>query len=73
MIEICRDHSRNVKRWRDGEMALRWCAAGLVEARKQFRRVNGHMHLPELRLALDEHFAERVTADGYDDGKEVAA
>ena len=35
MIEICRDHSRNVKRWRDGEMALRWCAAGMVEAEKQ--------------------------------------
>jgi hypothetical protein len=31
MIEICRDHSTNVKRWRDGTMALRWCAAGMVE------------------------------------------
>jgi hypothetical protein len=28
MIEICREHSKNVKRWRDGTMALRWCAAG---------------------------------------------
>ena len=32
MIGICRTHSRNVKRWRDGQMALRWCAAGMVEA-----------------------------------------
>ena len=32
MIEICRDHSTNVKRWRDGQMALRWCAAGMLEA-----------------------------------------
>jgi putative transposase len=32
MIEICRDHSANVKRWRDGQMVLRWCAAGMVEA-----------------------------------------
>jgi hypothetical protein len=39
MIEICRDHSANVKRWRDGQMALRWCAAGMVEAGKQFRKV----------------------------------
>ncbi len=46
MIEICRDHSTNVKRWRDGEMALRWCAAGMGEAKKQFRRVNGYLHLP---------------------------
>jgi putative transposase len=44
MIEICRDHARNVKRWRDGQMALRWCAAGMLEAKKQFRRVNGHLH-----------------------------
>ncbi len=28
MISICRAHSANVKRWRDGQMALRWCAAG---------------------------------------------
>jgi transposase-like protein len=40
MIGICREHSKNVKRWRDGTMALRWCAAGMTEAGKQFRRVN---------------------------------
>jgi putative transposase len=53
MIAICRDHAANVKRWRDGQMALRWIAAGMGEARKQFRRVNGHLHLPALRSALD--------------------
>jgi hypothetical protein len=37
MISICRAHSSNVKRWRDVQMALRWCAAGMVEAGKQFR------------------------------------
>jgi transposase-like protein len=61
MIEICRDHSANVKHWRDGQMALRWCAAGMVEAAKQFRRVNGFMHLPALRTALDAHIANTVT------------
>jgi len=60
MIEICRDHSSNVKRWRDGQMALRWCAAGMAEAAKQFRRVNGHLHLAALRVALDRQF-ETVT------------
>ncbi len=53
MIGICREHSKNVKRWRDGTMALRWCAAGMLEAGHQFRRVNGHLHLPKLRAALD--------------------
>jgi putative transposase len=61
MIEICRDHSTNVKRWRDGTMALRWCAAGMHEAAKQFRRVNGHLHLPALLVALDKHFEQAAT------------
>ena len=57
MISICRTHASNVKHWRDGTMALRWCAAGMVEAGKQFRRVNGHLHLKTLRAALDRHIA----------------
>lgn len=58
MISVCREHTGNVKRWRDGQMALRWCAAGMVEAGKQFRRVNGHLHLPALRAALEREIAE---------------
>jgi putative transposase len=57
MISICRDHAANVKRWRDGQMVLRWVAAGMGEAAKQFRRVNGHLHLPALRAALDATIA----------------
>ncbi|MGO9040956.1 MAG: IS256 family transposase [Mycobacterium sp.] len=60
MISVCREHAGNVKRWRDGQMALRWCAAGMVEAGKQFRRVNGHLHLPTLRSALERQTAQPV-------------
>jgi transposase-like protein len=60
MISVCREHAGNVKRWRDGQMALRWCAAGMVEAGKQFRRVNGHLHLPALRTALESEAAKHV-------------
>jgi putative transposase len=60
MISVCREHAGNVKRWRDGQMALRWCAAGMIEAGKQFRRVNGHLHLPTLRAALERETAEPV-------------
>ena len=68
MISICRDHAANVKRWRDGQMALRWCAAGMVEAGKQFRRVNGHLHLPALRAALERQVAsETVSATRHTD------
>ena len=72
MIEICRDHSRNVKRWRDGTMALRWCAAGMLEAGHQFRRVNGHLHLPKLRAALEAHFTKNVTAVSQNEDQKVA-
>jgi transposase-like protein len=58
MIEIVREHSSNVKRWRDGEMALRWAAAGMESARSQFRRVKGFRQLPQLAAAL-----QAATAD----------
>ncbi len=71
MISVCREHAGNVKRWRDGQMALRWCAAGMVEAGKQFRRVNGHLHLPTLRAALERQIAENVVPVVHND--EVSA
>jgi transposase-like protein len=68
MISIARTHSTNVKNWQNGNMALRWCAAGMIEARDQFRRVNGHLHLPALRAALDAHIAaETVGALRHDE------
>jgi putative transposase len=71
MISICRTHASNVKRWRDGQMALRWCAAGMVEAGKQFRRINGPLHLSALRAALEAEIAGTVAPAVHDE--EVAA
>jgi putative transposase len=67
MISICREHAKNVKNWQDGQMALRWCAAGMVEAGKQFRRVNGHLHLAALRTELQRVTAETVVPDRQND------
>jgi len=68
MISIARTHSHNVKNWQSGNMALRWCAAGMAEAGKQFRRVNGHLHLAALRNALDQHVApENVSTTRQND------
>jgi transposase-like protein len=72
MIGICRDHARNVKRWRDGQMALRWCAAGMVEAAGQFRRVNGHLHLAKLRAALERVTAENVVTERHTETVDAA-
>ena len=43
---------RNVKRWRDAPMALRWTGAAMREATKGFRRLKAHKQLPVLRAAL---------------------
>jgi putative transposase len=72
MLSICREHAGNVKRWRDGTMALRWCAAGMVEAGKQFRRVNGYLHLPALRAALEAEVSATVTRTREDQEVEAA-
>ena len=73
MIQIGLDHSTNVKRWRDGQVALRWCAAGMLEAKKQFRRVKGFLHLPAPRAALGDHIRRTVSHPEYDQQSEVAA
>jgi len=52
MIEIVRSHARNVKHWQRGDMRLRWAAAGMLEASKQFRRVKGYRDLPQLASAI---------------------
>ena len=48
-------HTRNVKRWRDGRMVLRWVGAALVQASGGFRCVRGMRDLPKLCAALDRH------------------
>src|SRR5213078_5317701 len=52
---------RNVKRWRHAAMALRWTAAGMMEAAKGFRRLKAYKHLPVLRAALAAHQSKYVT------------
>lgn len=53
MIECVRRSSRNVKRWQNGDMALRWTAAGMLEAEQQFRRIIGYADLAKLAAAIE--------------------
>ncbi|MGH2885332.1 MAG: IS256 family transposase, partial [Solirubrobacteraceae bacterium] len=46
---------------------------GMIEAGKQFRRVNGHLHLPALRIALDEHVAAQTVGTVGQDERVIAA
>jgi putative transposase len=52
MISIARTTNRNVTRWRDGQMVLRWTAAGMLNAQRSFRRVKGYKQMPQLVAAL---------------------
>ena len=52
LLSRTRHVKRNVKRWRGGQMLLRWVAAGVLEAVKGFRRLKGHADLPRLVAAL---------------------
>ena len=64
MIEIVRRTHRNVKRWSSGEMALRWTAAGMLEAEKQFRKIIGYRDLATLVVAIDrDHRRSAHTAN----------
>jgi putative transposase len=55
MISIARTTNRNVTRWRDGQMVLRWTAAGMLNAQRSFRRVKGYRQMPQLAAALYRH------------------
>jgi transposase-like protein len=55
MISIARTTNRNVTHWRDGQMVLRWTAAGLLNAQRSFRRVRGYKQMPQLVAALHRH------------------
>ena len=59
MIETVRRVARNVKHWSNGDMCLRWTAAGMLEAERQFRRIIGHTDLAKLALAVERDVAAR--------------
>jgi len=63
MISIARTTNRNVTRWRDGQMVLRWTAAGMLNAERSFRRVKGHKQMPQLVDALRRHARPYTVTD----------
>jgi transposase-like protein len=71
MLETVRRTSRNVKRWQNGDMCLRWTAAGMLEAERQFRRVIGYPKLPALAVAVERDIARRTIT--HTPAPEVAA
>jgi putative transposase len=60
MMGTIRRVCRNVKRWRDASMALRWTAAAMQEAANGFRRLKACKQLPLLRAALAAHQSKQA-------------
>jgi len=50
LIESCfsltQEWTRRAKRWRNGEMVLRWAGTALLEAERRFHRVKGYRSMP---------------------------
>jgi putative transposase len=66
MIECVRRTSRNVKHWQSGDMCLRWTAAGMLEAERQFRRIIGYTDLAKLVTAIErdlDHAADTTPTE----------
>ncbi len=58
-IDIVKVHARNVKRWRPGDMRLRWATAGMLAAHAQYRRVQGYRQLPRVAKAINAEIQRR--------------
>jgi putative transposase len=70
LLSRTRHVKRNVKRWRGGQMMLRWVAAGVLEAVKGFRRLKGHADMPRLVAALrarDQRLGLGVSGDSVEE------
>jgi hypothetical protein len=53
---IVRLTQRDVTRWFSGEMALRWSAAGMLEAERQFRKIIGYRDLATFVVAIERDY-----------------
>ena len=72
MMGTVRRVCRNVKRWRNADMALRWTAAGMMEAAKGFRRLKAHKQLPILKAALAAHQDQHATKQKLEEKRQAA-
>jgi len=57
-----RQKTGRVRRWRDGQMVLRWTASALLSIEKRMRRIMGYQQLWILEAALNELNEEKYVA-----------
>ena len=72
MMGTVRRVCRNVKRWQDASMALRWTSAAMLEAANGFRRLKAYKQLSTLRSMLTAHQAKHATNSAIELADKVA-
>jgi transposase-like protein len=72
MMGTVRRVCRNVKRWQDASMALRWTSAAMLEASKGFRRLKAYKQLSALQTALAVHQAKHTADSTVEPAAEAA-
>ena len=73
LISIARTTTAHVKNWRDGEMRRRWCAAGMLEGERSFRRIKGHRELPAFTKKIRAHINRQTEAVTHPEYAHTAA
>src|SRR5665213_2860525 len=73
MMGTVRRVCRNVKRWQNADMALRWTAAGMMEAAKGFRRLKAYKQLSILKAALAAHHVKNATKPKLEEDRQASS
>ena len=63
MLSVAETVIHRVKRWRGGDMRLRWTAAGILMAEKRFHRICGYRKMSKLLAALDTEKSKLVSSE----------
>ena len=65
-LSVTKRVTSRVTRWRDGDMRLRWCVAGLLRAESKFRRVKGFRGMAVLLKALERLIRGEPSSEARD-------
>jgi transposase-like protein len=55
--------TRNVKRWKDGQMTLRWIAGALSDAKGRLRKLRGYRDMKTLLAAMEARSSNVIDAE----------
>ena len=51
---VAKDHTQQVKKWKDAEQVKRWLTVGMLEAERRSRKLKGFAHLKQLKENIHE-------------------